>query len=321
MKSVKAAVRERAALVRRASLVALFGNLALAAAKIIVGLAAGSLAVVGDGIDSSVDVLVAAMQLFISGITARPADAGHPWGHGRAGTVGTAGISFLILFAGVQLILSSAADLLGGVERAVPEPAAIAVTIVSVAGKLLLAGNQYRMGKKSGSALLTANARNMTADIMISAGVLAGLLFSELLNIGSLDSAAAMLVGLWVIKAAVGIFIEANAELMDGGDLKEMRGQYLAVFEAVHSVPGAGNPHRARIRRIAGFLDIDIDVEVDGRLSVRDAHEIATRVEDAIRRRLENVFDIMVHIEPAGDASSVENEAYGLCEKTVAGQR
>lgn len=321
MKSVKAAVRERAALVRRASLVALFGNLALAAAKIIVGLAAGSLAVVGDGIDSSVDVLVAAMQLFISGITARPADAGHPWGHGRAETVGTAGISFLILFAGIQLILSSAADLLGGVEREVPEPAAIAVTLVSIAGKLLLAGNQYRMGKKSGSALLSANAKNMTADVVTSVGVLAGLLFSELFDIGSIDSAVAMLVGLWVIKAAVGIFIEANAELMDGGDLKEMRGQYLAVFEAVHSVPGAGNPHRARIRRIAGFLDIDIDVEVDGRLSVRDAHEIATRVEDAIRRRLENVFDIMVHIEPAGDSSSVENEAYGLCEKTVAGQR
>lgn len=321
MESIKTSAGERAALVRRASLVALFGNLTLAAAKIIAGLAAGSLAVVGDGIDSSVDVLVAAMQLFIAGITARPADAGHPWGHGRAETVGTAGLSFLILFAGVQLILNSAADLLGGAEREVPEPAAVAVTLVSIAGKLLLALNQYRMGKKSGSALLSANAKNMTADIVISAGVLAGLLFSKFFNIGGIDSAAAMLVGLWVIKAAVGIFIEANAELMDGGDLKDMEEQYRAVFEAVHSVPGAGNPHRTRIRRIAGFLDIDIDVEVDGRLSVRDAHVIATQVEDAVRWRLENVFDIMVHIEPDGDSSSVENEAYGLSEKTVYRQR
>lgn len=315
------AVRERASMLRRASLVALFGNLTLAVAKVIVGLAAGSLAVVGDGIDTSVDVLIAAMQLFIAGITARPADAGHPWGHGRAETVGTAGLSFLIFFTGFQLILRSVADLLGGVEREVPEAAAIVVTLVSIAGKLLLAINQYRMGKKSGSALLSANAKNMAADVAISVGVLAGLMFSRLFNIGSIDSAAAMLVGLLVIRAALGIFIEANAELMDGGNLTDMKEQYRAVFEAVHSVPGAGNPHRTRIRRIAGFLDIDIDVEVDGSLSVRDAHVIATQVEDAIRRRLENVFDIMVHIEPAGDSSSVENEAYGLSEKTVDGQR
>jgi cation diffusion facilitator family transporter len=317
MGNIKTDIGERAALIRRASLIALFGNLALAAAKIIVGLIAGSLAVVGDGIDTSVDVLIAAMQLFIAGITARPADADHPWGHGRAETVGTAGLSFLLLFAGFQLILRSAGDLLNGAEREVPGPLAIAVTLVSIAGKLLLALNQYRTGKKAGSALLSANAKNMAADVVISAGVLAGLLFSELFNVGRIDSVAAMLVGLWVIKAAAGIFIGVNAELMDGGDLKD---QYRAVFEAVHSVPGAGNPHRTRIRRIAGFLDIDIDVEVDSNLSVRAAHKIATRVEDAIRLRLENVFDIMVHIEPAGDLSNTENEAYGLSEKMVDGQ-
>ena len=321
MVSEKTAVEGRVALLRRASLVALFGNLMLAAAKIAAGIIAGSLAVVGDGIDTAVDVLIAAMQLFIAGITARPADAGHPWGHGRAETVGTAGLSFLLFFAGFQLILSSATDLLRGVEREVPEPAAIAVTLVSIAGKLLLALNQYRMGKKSGSAMLSANAKNMAADVLLSVGVLAGLVFSQLFNIGCIDSMAAMLVGLWVIKSAVDIFIGANTELMDGSDIDDMKGQYRAVFEAVHSVPGAGNPHRTRIRSIAGFLDIDIDVEVDGRLSVSDAHTIATQVENAIRLRLENVFDIMVHIEPAGDSSSVENEAYGLSEKTVDRQR
>jgi cation diffusion facilitator family transporter len=318
MESIKISAEGRASLIRRASLIALFGNLALAAAKIIVGLIAGSLAVVGDGIDTSVDVLIAAMQLFIAGVTARPADANHPWGHGRAETVGTAGLSFLLFFAGFQLILRSGADLLGNAERGIPGPLALVVTLVSIAGKLMLALNQYRMGKKSGSALLSANAKNMACDVVISVGVLAGLLFSELFNIGHIDSAAAMLVGLWVIKAAAGIFIEANSELMDGGDLKD---QYRAVFEAVHSVPGAGNPHRTRIRRIAGFLDIDIDVEVDSRLSVRDAHVIATQVEEAIHLRLENVFDIMVHIEPAGDPSGTENEAYGLSEKIVDGQR
>jgi cation diffusion facilitator family transporter len=304
----------RAALIRRASLVALFGNLALAVLKIAAGLVSGSLAVVGDGVDSSVDVLIAMMQFFIAGVTARPADAGHPWGHGRAETVGTAGLSFLLFAAGFQLVAHSCGDLFKGVTHEIPSQMAIVVTFVSIAGKLLLALNQYRTGKKSGSAMLKANARNMAGDVVISLGVLAGLMLSEVLNVGKIDSITAGLVGLWVIKSAIGIFAGANAELMDGGSFKE---QYRAVFDAVHSVPGAGNPHRTRIRQIAGFLDIDIDIEVDSGLTVRDAHAIATQVENAIRLRLENVFDIMVHIEPEGDMSNTENEAYGLSEKTV----
>jgi cation diffusion facilitator family transporter len=304
----------RAALVKRASLTALAGNLFLAVAKITAGLMTGSLAVVGDGIDTSIDVLIAVMQLFIANVAARPADPGHPWGHGKAETVGTAALSFMLFFAGFQLIASSGGDILNGAARDVPGPAAAAVTLVSIAGKLLLALNQHRMGKKAGSAMLAANAKNMAGDVAVSTGVLAGLVFSRLFNVGQIDSAAAVLVGLWVIKSAIGIFAGVNAELMDGGAFKE---QYRAVFEAVHSVPGAGNPHRTRIRRIAGFLDIDLDVEVDSSLTVKEAHVIATQVEKAIRSKLENVFDIMVHIEPAGDLSSTKDEAYGLSENTV----
>jgi cation diffusion facilitator family transporter len=305
---------DRAALIRRASLTALFGNLILAAAKLSAGTIAGSLAVVGDGIDTLVDVLIAAAQLFIARVTARPADAEHPWGHGRAETIGTAGVSFLLFFAGFQLIANSAGDLLSGIEREAPQNIAITVTLISIAGKLLLALNQYRLGKKSGSKLLAANAKNMAADVVISAGVLAGLIGAKLFRAAYIDSGAAILIGIWVIRTAIIIFIGANAELMDGGALKE---HYKAVFEAVHSVNGAGNPHRTRIRQIAGFLDIDIDIEVDGQLSVQAAHDIATQVENAIRCRLENVFDTMVHVEPAGDFSSTENEAYGLSEKNV----
>jgi cation diffusion facilitator family transporter len=305
---------DRAALIQQASLTALFGNLILAAAKVIVGTTAGSLAVTGDGIDTSVDVLIAVVQLFIARVTARPADAEHPWGHGRAETIGTAGISFLLFFAGFQLIANSAGDLLNGIKREAPQDIAITVTLISIAGKLLLAFNQYRLGKKSGSKLLAANAKNMASDVVISTGVLAGLICSKLFKVGYIDLLAAILIGIWIMRAAVIIFIGVNAELMDGGALKE---HYKAVFEAVHSVKGAGNPHRARIRQIAGFLDIDIDIEVDGQLSVQAAHNIATQVENAIRGRLENVFDIMVHVEPDGDSSSMENEAYGLSEKNL----
>ena len=138
-----------------------------------------------------------------------------------------------------------------------------------------------------------------------------GLGLSMFFNIGIIDSWVAMLVGMWVIKNAVSIFLEANTELMDGGSHKEY---YRAVIEAALSVEETAKPHRVRMRRIAGFWDIDIDIEVPPNKTVIEAHWIAHKVEKAIKERVENVYDIVIHVEPEGN---LENEGYGLCEKSI----
>jgi cation diffusion facilitator family transporter len=304
----------RARLIRAASLIALGGNLILAALKIGGGLASGSLAVLGDGIDSLVDILIAVMALVVSRVVSRPADQHHPWGHGRAETVATALLAFLLFFAGAQLILNAAGQLAAGEGRDMPEKLALLVTLVSVGGKLLLALVQYYCGRRANSAMLRANAKNMTGDVVISLGVLAGLGLSLITGNAALDSITAIAVGLWVIRSAVSIFIEVNLELMDGG---AGTGAYQAVFEAVHSVPGAGNPHRTRMRRIAGLWDIDLDIEVAPDLTVSEAHRIATQVEGAIKDRVEGIFDIMVHVEPSGDRERGDAEGYGLSEEAI----
>ncbi|MDR2940698.1 MAG: hypothetical protein LBV08_10330, partial [Clostridiales bacterium] len=83
-------------------------------------------------------------------------------------------------------------------------------------------------------------------------------------------------------------------------------------FDAVNAVEGADKPHRTRIRRIGGFWDIDTDIEVDPDITVEDAHKIACQVEDEIKARLENVYDVMIHVEPRGN-TTIE-EGYGLSE-------
>ncbi|MDR1288115.1 MAG: cation diffusion facilitator family transporter [Treponema sp.] len=306
-------VKNRAAIIRTASITALAGNTILAALKIGAGIYAGSLAVTGDGIDSSIDVLIAIMTLIVGRVISRPADREHPWGHGRAETVATAILSCVLFFAGAQLILNSAGNLLSSRRPEAPEPAALAAVLVSIAGKSLLAWSQYFFGKKASSAMLRANAKNMTGDIILSAGVLIGTGLSIWFDLGVIDSAAAVIVGLWVIKSAVEIFIGVNTELMDGSDT----GLYGEVFAAVHSVEGAGNPHRTRMRRIAGLWDIDIDIEVNPELPVREAHFIASRVEQAIKNRVEGVYDIMVHVEPAGESGRHNGEGYGLSEEEI----
>ena len=304
-------IKHRASLIRTASITAVLGNFALSTLKISVGLYAQSLAVVGDGIDSGVDVLIAIMSLVVARVVSRPADAGHPWGHGRAETVATALLSFTLFFAGGQLVLSSARNLLLGRVMEIPDAPALIATGVSIAGKLLLAWSQYIFGRKTDSAMLRANAKNMAGDVFISVAVLLGLFLSRLLGVGIIDPVVAILVGFWVIRQAVGIFLEANAELMDGSSVES----YKAVFEAVRSVKKAGNPHRTRMRRIAGLWDIDIDIEVDPDITVREAHRVATEVELAIKSRVEGVYDIMVHVEPVGDSGN--QEGFGLREETA----
>ena len=304
----------KAKLIKTASIIAMAGNAVLALLKIIVGLFAGSLAVVGDGIDSSTDVIIAMMSLIVAGIIARPADAEHPWGHGRAETIATTILAFILFFAGGQLIIRSVTSIFSGAVPEAPAPLALAVTGFSILGKLSLAWSQYYFGKRADSAMLRANGKNMVGDVVISSGVLLGVGLSIMFNIGMLDPIVATLVGLWVIRSSVSIFLEANMELMDGSS---DTAPYTSVFNAVRTVPGTINPHRTRMRRIAGLWDIDIDIEVDPEMKVREAHHIASQVERAIKDSVEGVYDIVVHIEPAGEADKHDEEQYGLRESEL----
>jgi cation diffusion facilitator family transporter len=199
-------------------------------------------------------------------------------------------------------------NLISNEQNVIPSLIAIIVSVVSIIGKILLAWCQHVLGKRADSAMLRANAKNMASDVLISFGVLVGLIISAMTGTAYADTIIALLIGSWIIKTAIGIFLESNLELMDGSNGIE---PYRIIFEAVEAVEGASNPHRARMRRIAGFWDIDLDIDVKPEYTVVEAHRIASQVEKEIKLRLDNVFDIMIHIEPYGDNAV---EAYGLSE-------
>jgi cation diffusion facilitator family transporter len=303
---------DRTRTIKVAATVSLVGNAVLAASKIIAGFMAGSLAVVGDGVDSSTDVVISLVALAAASVIAKPSDREHPYGHARAETTATAILAFIIFFAGAQLCISTIENLLAAVVRDVPTALALWVTLGSIAGKLVLAWTQYSAGRKAGSAMLVANGVNMRSDVVISAGVLVGLMLAKALHMPVIDSITALLVSLWVMKSAIGVFRGANDEIMDGKADPDL---YRAVFEAVRAVPGAGNPHRARVRRLSSLIAIDLDIEVDATMTVGAAHEISQAVERAIKERIDGIYDIMVHVEP--DGAGEHEEQYGLNEQTI----
>ena len=300
----------RTKIVRTASFIALGGNLLLCILKLTVGFITGSLAVLGDGIDTATDVAIAVMAVLVSFIINKPSDSRYPWGRQRAETIASMVLAFIIMFAGIQLLIASINKLIQvykGEVLPMPQSIAIIVTAVSIAGKLLLALNQYLLGKKAQSLMIRANARNMVNDIVISSSVLVGFIVSLVFHAPYLDPLIALLVSCLIIKSAITLFIEINIELMDGNTNKQL---YEQLFNAVATIPEVKNPHRARIRKMANLWDIDLDIEVDGSMPVSEAHTIAEKTSLVIRNALGNVYDIVIHIEPYN--SDRDGECYGL---------
>lgn len=296
----------RANVVRRVSWIGIIGNGCLALMKVVTGIFTGSLAVLADGFDSTADIFTSAVSLFASKIMRKPPDKDHPYGHGRVESLATKIISFVIIFVGIELGTQAVQRLISG-EFASLSWIAVIVTGVSICGKIFLAVVKISAGRRIKSLLLISDGKNMRNDVVLSIGVLLGLLAGELTGWWWIDCVVALIISLWIIYVGFSLFRESDKELMEGhDDLSD----YQTLFDAVATVSGAKHPHKVRIRRIANMLIIDLDIEVLVSLSVGEGHDIAVEVERVIKARLENVYDVQVHVEPYGNRE--DGERYGI---------
>ena len=294
------------------SWISTIGNAVLSASKIVVGLLAGSLAVVGAGIDSATDVVISVVMIFAAHIMHRPPSRRYAFGYEKAESIATKILSFVIFYAGLQMLTSTVGNLFSTEPRQQPDVIAIYVTVFSIVGKLLLAWYQYKQGKRVNSSLLIANAVNMRNDVVISGGVLVGLAATFILRLPILDTITGLIISLFIIKSAVNIFMESSVVLMDGVKDTDV---YNKIFAAVDRVPGASNPHRVRSRQMGNMYMINLDIEADGSLTLNEAHTIADAVEKSIKQSVDNVYDIVVHVEPKGKQHA--EEKFGVDKGTV----
>jgi len=299
----------------RASWWAIAGNALLALLKLVVGFISGSFAVIADGIDSASDIASSIVVLLAALIIAKPPNIKFAYGYQKADTVAAKILSFVIFFAGAQLAWSTIRVLAGEIVLETPSNLAIWVTVFSIAGKLVLTLMLNRAGKKAESPMLIANARNMRNDILISTSVLASLIFTVVLQEPLIDRLIALLISIFIMVSAFRIFMKTNIDLMDGID---DTGLYNQLFESVKQVEGAHNPHRVRARKIGHHYMVNLDIEVDSTLSVKEAHDIARHVEKSIKSNLRNIYDVMVHVEPLGNEE--EDEKYGITESEINNQ-
>jgi cation diffusion facilitator family transporter len=299
---------DRPAIILKASWIAITGNAFLSVLKIAIGLISGSISVVADGIDSASDIVTSLITLVTARIISKPPNPKYPYGYGKADTIAAKALSFIIFFAGAQLALSTITKIIHPVERELPGIISIYAIIVSIIGKYALAFYLNKTGKHIDSPMLIANGRNMQNDVVISVSVLVGLAFTFWFQLPIIDVVTALLVSFYIMFVAFKIFMESNRDLMDG--MRDTK-IYNEIIEIVKSVEGAHNPHRIRVRKLANLFLVALDMEVDGNLSLTEAHAISREVDDLIKQKISNVYDVLIHIDPKGIK---EDEAYGVSE-------
>jgi cation diffusion facilitator family transporter len=269
---------------------------ALAAIKIAAGKSGHSTAVVADGLESAADVIASGFVLFGLTVAAKPADDNHPYGHGRVETLTGMLIGLVLMIGGVMISWNSI--------RRVGQPheamAAYVVwpLLISLAAKTGLATLKFRFGRKLQSDALTADAWNDATDTVsaLAALIAVGLTLKNSVRFAEADRYGGFVVGLIVISAGVRVVRDTAMQLMDTMPDAGLIGQ---IREAAFQVPGVRGVEKCFARKTGFKYHVDLHLEVDPEMTVRQSHELAKEVRMHIRKRLDWVADVLVHVEPA----------------------
>ena len=266
----------------------------LAIVKIVVGLLAHSTALVSDGFESGGDVVSSSIVFFGLLLASRPPDQNHPYGHGRYETLAGLAVGGLLLLTGFAIFWRSFETL----DRSqTPQPFALYPLGVAAVVKILLAVTKKRIGRRIGSSALEADAWHDITDLLSTAVAFSaiGLALLDPIRLGVADHIGGMVIGLIVVFAAIRLVWNTVALLSDTMPGHELLEQIRPV---ALMIPGAMDIEKCYARRTGLKYHVDLHLEVDPELTVRQSHSIAEQVRIGIRGRLPWVADVLVHVEP-----------------------
>jgi len=290
---------------QRVALTGMIVSGCLAFIKITAGMMGHSHTVVADGFESAGDVFASGIVLLGLTLAAKPADWNHPYGHGRLETLTGLFVGFMLALAGVAI----SANALRTIRSAGPPPAAFVVwpLIGSALAKSLLAGTKFHYGKKIQSAALTADAWNDGMDILSALVSLIAVSLSILdpQHFQAADHWGAFVVGLIVIFVGLRVTRDTALQLMD---TMPERPTIAKIRAAALTVPGVRGVEKCYARKTGLQYHVDLHLEVDPEITVRESHEIATEVRIVIKETLHWVADVLIHVEPAPAAQPKRKE-------------
>ncbi len=279
--------------VRRILAVVLVLNLAVAAAKLVVGWMIDSIGMLADGFHSLTDSASNVVGLVGISLAARPPDDDHQYGHRKLETLSALFIGGLLAMTAWEVLLSCVERLRTG---SVPEVTAASFVVMGLTLVVNLAVSTYE-GRRAGalrSEILAADAAHTRSDVLVSLGVIASLLATRL-GYPQMDVVAALVVTVVIGRAAFGI-LHRSAGLL--ADVAVVPAQHIR--EIALAVPGVESVHKIRTRGLPHSGHADLHVQVRPDLRIDQAHAIGHQVADRLRREL-GLRDVVTHLEPAGE--------------------
>jgi cation diffusion facilitator family transporter len=277
--------------VQRVLWITLALNLAVSVGKVVVGFLSGSLAMVADGYHSLVDSSNNVIGLIVAAYAFRPPDRGHPYGHRKFETAAAAGIGGALLFLAYHVLEGALVRL---TEPSLPRITLLnwAVMVVTMAVNLFVSWYENREGHRLRSAFLVADASHTRADLLVSLGVIATFAAVRV-GLPWADPVAALAIAAVIAVQAVRILASAFNVLTDRAAIDPERIESLAL-----SVDGVRQVRDVRTRGRGDAVYVDLTVRLDGDVTLRRAHEVADRIEEALKKAHSEIVDVVVHPEP-----------------------
>jgi len=278
----------------RAAFLSFMSNAVLMALKLAVGLAFGSIAVVGDGVDSAEDLFASGLAFFTVRLALQPADEGHPYGHGKAESLAAMSQSALIA-GGAAFIAIAAARRAFAHEAAIQIGPSLIAMGIAVAVNFAVATYSFRAARVSGSVAIAADARHLLTNVVQAGAVIGGLVLVGVTGDQVWDPVAALLLAAYLLWVAFGIFRDALRELVDSA----LPAATLAALQAclARESHGVRGYHALRTRKSGRETHIDVHVIVDPQLTVREAHTLVDELERDVHALIPGAV-VTVHVDP-----------------------
>jgi cation diffusion facilitator family transporter len=285
---------EQALIGRRIAVISVSVGIVLAALKLFIGYRSQSTSVISDGLEASGDVLCSAIVYFGLWLAGKPADKEHPYGHGRYEALAGLAVGGVLLLAGGAIFWHG---ITGADKHSYLPNYAVYPLLLAVVLKIFLAILKFKTGRRISSPSLESDAWHDVTDLLSTAIALlaVGVTLIDPKRFGNADQIGGVLIGLIVTALAIQVMHRTMDNLLDTmpepAKLAEIRKQ------ALH-VNGALGIEKCFARRTGLRYHVDLHLEVDPDLTVRQSHDIATQVRAEVKQNLPWVADVLVHVEP-----------------------
>lgn len=258
----------------------------------------GSVALYSDALESIINVVASGAALLALWVAARPADASHPYGHTKAEYLSAVVEGVLIVLAALSILRVAVPEL--SHPRVVDAPwLGLGINLGASIINLIWASVLLRFGKASRSPALTADGKHVMSDVVTSVGVLIGVVLARFTGWHVLDPLLALLVAVNILWSGWGLLSSSVGGLMDAGVDPDTDTQLRRIIseEAI----GALEIHDLRTRHSGQLTFVEFHLVVPSEMTVRDAHTICDRLEDAIQRVIGGAH-VTIHVEPQDQA-------------------